>query len=601
MMKRKSKYTMTQNIAWMIGNAWRICKSVLTLCVLCAAAAVAVNLTELFVAPQILSKVEQAAPVAELIGTILLFTVLLFLAKGLKSYLALNTLYGRVEVRTGLINQVEYKNNTTSYPNTLDPERIKMYKGASHAMSGNAEPSEHIWETLTLLLGDIAGFVIYLLLLVRVEPVMMAVVMVTTLVSYLVARRTSSWNFAHREEEREYTAKLSYIQKKSESINLAKDIRIFGLGGWLEEIYDSTMRLYEGFILRRERVQLLGNLADVALSVARNGLAYWYLLNMALDQGLSASEFLLYFSAIGGFANWITGILNDSMTLRREALDLTSIREYLEIEEPFCFAGGKQLPKAQGYELRLENVSFCYPKATKNTIDHMNLTVHAGEKLAIVGLNGAGKTTLVKLLCGLLDPTEGRVLLNGQDIRQLDRREYYRLFSAVFQDFSVLSASVAQNISQQAQGYDVEKINRCIEQAGLTEKISQLPQGIETKVGREVYEDGVLFSGGQTQRLMLARALYKDGGILLLDEPTAALDPIAENDIYLKYDEMSKGKTSLFISHRLASTRFCDRIIFLENGGICEEGTHEQLLQQGGGYAKLFEIQSRYYKEGKEF
>ena len=205
-MKRKSKYTMTQNIAWMIGNAWRICKSVLTLCVLCAAAAVAVNLTELFVAPQILSKVEQAAPVAELIGTILLFTVLLFLAKGLKSYLALNTLYGRVEVRTGLINQVEYKNNTTSYPNTLDPERIKMYKGASHAMSGNAEPSEHIWETMTLLLGDIAGFAIYLLLLVRVEPVMMAVVMVTTLVSYLVARRTSSWNFAHREEERQRTS-----------------------------------------------------------------------------------------------------------------------------------------------------------------------------------------------------------------------------------------------------------------------------------------------------------------------------------------------------------------------------------------------------------
>ena len=523
--------------------------------------------------------------------------MLLFLAKGLKSYLALNTLYGRVEVRTGLINQVEYKNNTTSYPNTLDPERIKMYKGASHAMSGNAEPSEHIWETLTLLLGDIAGFVIYLLLLVRVEPVMMAGEIPDpefwegcTLEAEL-----------DEEEEREYTAKLSYIQKKSESINLAKDIRIFGLGGWLEEIYDSTMRLYEGFILRRERVQLLGNLADVALSVARNGLAYWYLLNMALDQGLSASEFLLYFSAIGGFANWITGILNDSMTLRREALDLTSIREYLEIEEPFCFAGGKQLPKAHSYELRLENVSFCYPKATKNTIDHMNLTVHAGEKLAIVGLNGAGKTTLVKLLCGLLDPTEGRVLLNGQDIRQLDRREYYRLFSAVFQDFSVLSASVAQNISQQAQGYDVEKINRCIEQAGLTEKISQLPQGIETKVGREVYEDGVLFSGGQTQRLMLARALYKDGGILLLDEPTAALDPIAENDIYLKYDEMSKGKTSLFISHRLASTRFCDRIIFLENGGICEEGTHEQLLQQGGGYAKLFEIQSRYYKEGKVF
>ena len=218
-----------------------------------------------------------------------------------------------------------------------------------------------------------------------------------------------------------------------------------------------------------------------------------------------------------------------------------------------------------------------------------------------MGLNGAGKTTLVKLLCGLLDPTEGAVLLDGQDIRQFNRRDYYALFSAVFQEFSVLAATVAENVSQAVGGGDKEKVRACLDKAGLTEKIDSLPKGIDTQVGREVYEDGVLFSGGQTQRLMLARALYKDGPVLLLDEPTAALDPIAENDIYLKYNEMSAGKTSLFISHRLASTRFCDRIIFVADGDIAEEGTHDELMQKGGGYAKLFEVQSRYYREGREF
>ena len=391
------------------------------------------------------------------------------------------------------------------------------------------------------------------------------------------------------------------MQKIATDRQYGKDIRIFGLREWVEGLWEDAMRLYHGFLVRREKAYLWANIIDLALLLVRNGAAYAYLIWLTLTQGLSVAQFLLYFGAATGFAQWVGGILEKFAKLRKQCLDISTVREFLEYPEPFRFEDGTPLEKRLDipYELRLEHVSYRYPGAEKNTIDGMDLTIHPGENLAIVGLNGAGKTTLVKLLCGFLDPTEGRVLLNGQDIRQYDRRDYYKLFAAVFQDFSVLSATVAENVAQTRTGIDEARVRVCLEQAGLTEKVRSLPKGLETQVGRDVYEDGIELSGGQTQRLMLARALYKNAPVLVLDEPTAALDPIAEDDIYQKYNEMTKGRTSLFISHRLASTRFCDRILYLKDGRVAEEGTHEQLLKQSGGYAQLFEVQSQYYREGK--
>lgn len=599
--KQKPKYNVLQNVIWMIKMAWENRKRVLLFCVLTAALEVLLNLTELYIAPEVLSQVEQKSPMWMLLATIGVFTAALFFIQGIKEYIKQNTMFARVDVRVVIIGMIAKKCNLTSYPNTLKPDFIKMREKSYFACEGNDQATEHVWETLTMLLKNIGGLIVYLTILSRIDKVLLLVVIATCLAGFFVSRYTNNWRYAHREEEEQYFQKKSYLRKKAESVEIAKDIRIFGLQNWLNELLDQIHNLYLDFSLRCERVEVLADMTEVVLTVVRNGIAYVYLINMALKEGLSVSEFLLYFEAVTTFTQWVMGILQELTILQKESLDISCVREFLDYPEVFQFENGENVPVAESYELKLENVSFRYPGTKADTIHNLNLTVHPGEKLAIVGLNGAGKTTLVKLLCGLLDPTEGTVRLNGKDVRDFNRRKYYDLFSAVFQEFSILDVTVAEEIAQTTVDIDYEKIADCVQKAGLTSAIEKLPSGLNTHVGREVYLDGVLFSGGQTQRLMLARALYKNGPILLLDEPTAALDPIAENDIYMKYNEMTEGKTSLFISHRLASTRFCDRIIFIADGGIKEEGTHESLLALGGRYANLFEVQSRYYQEGREF
>ena len=599
-MKTKPKYSVWQNVRFMLALAWHKGKDVLALCVLFAALSLGINLAQLFIAPVVLAQVEAHAPLPRLLGTIGGFALALILLNGLLGYVDQNTMFGRVRLRISIINDLNEKACTTSYPNTRDPKVLKLFEKAQDSIRSNSRPAEHIWTTLTNLLLNLAGFVVYLTLLSGLDLGLIGVVAVTTAAGFFIGQRINAWGYRHREEESSYQKKIHYIAQKTESIQLAKDIRIFGLGPWLSDIYERTLRLYDAFINRRERIYTGACAVDALLSLARNGIAYAYLIWLTLTEGLPASQFLLYFSAFTGFSTWVTGILQECSTLHKESLDLSTIQEYLHLPEPFHFADGAPVPPADRYELRLDHVTFRYPGTKKPILQDLSLTIRPGEKVAVVGLNGAGKTTLVKLLCGFYDPDEGRVLLNGQDIRQFDRRAYYQLFSTVFQESSELDITVAQTVTQRVDGIDMDKVKACVAKAGLAEKIASLPQGYDTHLGKQVYLDGVELSGGQTQRLMLARALYKDGAFLVLDEPTAALDPIAESDIYQKYNEMTAGKSSVFISHRLASTRFCDRILFVKDGGIAEEGTHEELLQKGGAYAKLFNVQARYYQEGRD-
>lgn len=589
-----------RNIKWMIDIAYKNCKRVLLFCVLTATLEVLLNLTQLYIAPGIIKCVEQKTSIKVLLMTILAYTLALFVINGFKKYIEENTLFARIEVRTKIIAMVSRKCNTTSYPNTLDANFIRLRDAAYFACEGNSEATEHIWQTLTMLLKNIGGLIAYLFILSSFDSFLLLVVILTCFISFFVSRHANNWHYANKAEGEKYYHKKRYIRDKAESIKSAKDIRIFNLKDWLNELLDLVHNQYLAFRLKGERVDLLADVTEVVLTVIRNGIAYIYLINMTLNDGLSVSSFVLYFVAISTLTNWVMGVLKEMSTLHKECLDISSLREFLDYPEPFKFDDGKDIPLASNYEIKLENVSFHYPESDKDIIHNLDLTIHPREKLAIVGLNGAGKTTLVKLICGLLSPSEGRVLLNGDDISDFNRNKYYELFSAVFQDFSILDVTIAEEIAQCKDNIDYQRIKECIDYAGLTDTIDKLPKGLNTHIGREVYLDGVLLSGGQMQRLMLARALYKNGPILLLDEPTVALDPLAESEIYQKYSDMANNKTSLFISHRLASTRFCDRIILIKDGGIREEGSHEDLLKLNGEYAKLFEVQSRYYKQGKE-
>lgn len=597
--KQKPVYSIWQNIAYMTALAWRQRRSVIWLVLAMAASAVLLSLTQLLLVPSVLGAVEADVSVEVLAVIILLFTGALILFSAAGAYFASCAQFGRIEVRLIIGTMIQNKALTMSYPDIEDQNVRKKMDKASMLVTSNTAATEAIWTTLMDLLQNAVELIVFLLLLAALDPLMVIAVMVTAILSFLVSNHLNGWGYRHRDEESEYSRRMNYLSEKSRDYTLAKDIRIFGMRGWIEEVYNSTLRLYQSFAARGERVYIWGNVADVMLAFMRNSIVYYYFIWAVIQGGMSAAQFVLYFNTVNVFTSSIGRIMTDLATLRRQSLDICAVREFLEYPETFQMDDGVPITPELNvpYQIELRDVTFRYPEAEKDTLSHINLTIRPGEKLAIVGLNGAGKTTLIKLICGFLDPTEGEVLLNHTDIRTYNRRDYYRLFSAVFQDFSVLDVTIAENIAQTDERIDTEQMRRCINQAGLAEKIDRLPKGVETHIGK-VFEDGIHLSGGELQRLMLARALYKNAPVIVLDEPTSALDPIAESEIYKKYSELTNGRTAIFISHRLASTRFCSRILLIAEGRIEEEGTHDALIAQNGHYAELFEIQGRYYREG---
>lgn len=395
--------------------------------------------------------------------------------------------------------------------------------------------------------------------------------------------------------------RINYLNRISRDFSFAKDIRLFHMREYLSKMCEEYIIVRKRWTEKMYFYYFCTDLISLVLSVLIEMGIFGYLIYSGLTGSISVTELVLFSFTVTEFGAYLTGVGQKIIGAFQINIGINDFREFLDIENVQRNSGGKPLPEKTPYEIELKDVSFTYPGSDRRILDSVSLKIKAGENLALVGVNGAGKTTLVKIICGLYMPSGGKVLINGTDISEFNRDDYYKVISAVFQDPRFLPCTVLENVSMLPEAEsDRSLFFESIKKAGLYEKIMSLSKKEDTPLVKTVNENAVELSGGEMQRLLLARAIYKNAPVLVLDEPTAALDPIAENDVYLKYSEISWEKTSIYISHRLSSTRFCDRIVLLEDGKIVEEGTHGELMALKGKYFDMFEIQSKYYKEGEK-
>lgn len=412
----------------------------------------------------------------------------------------------------------------------------------------------------------------------------------------------------HREEHAHlsrYAKETAYISKQSRESVAGKDIRIYQMADLFMDRYEKALKGMDRVFHKIHDWYLITGFAGSAASLGVNAFSYLYLTYLVSTGDLSASEFVLYVALVTAFAECFHQMNRSLLALNPFCASISYIREFLELPDRWpdrekLGAEGLKKLTAGGVKIEFKDVSYTYAGKTEPTLSHINLTIRPGEKLALLGLNGAGKTTMVKLLCGFYEPAEGCILLNDIPITNFNREEYFGLMAVLFQDSTMLPFSLDENLTGQTGGeVDRKRLESAMGLSGFAAKYDSLSEKGDTLLVKEANKGAVDFSGGEKQKLLFARALYKGASILILDEPTAALDPIAENELYRNFGEAANGRTTVYISHRLSSTRFCDRIVLLENGRIIEEGSHKDLMDGDTRYARLYEIQSQYYREEK--
>ena len=372
-----------------------------------------------------------------------------------------------------------------------------------------------------------------------------------------------------------------------------KDIFMYRAKKMIQKTIDTEREGVRENVFTIARINSAGGLGTGMIQGILLCVSYYCVLALAIAGTITVGMVLRYAQAIFQACMSVSASIRLAGEFRTDVGRIASTLEYLNLEAEKT--KGDSFTEMTKGVIEFRNVSFRYPGTKELVLDHVSLKIEPSEKIAVVGKNGSGKTTLVKLLCRLYEPEEGEILWNGKNIREYDLKEWQKIFAIVFQDYSLLSLTLGQNVAASEQ-YEAERAKEVLQLAGFGERLNKLKKGLETVVYPEYEQDGVSFSGGEEQKIAIARAIYKGGQICILDEPTAALDPVSESRVYESFDEIVKGKTAVYISHRLSSCKFSDRIFVLDNGKIAESGTHEALLSQNGLYAQLWQAQAQYYK-----
>lgn len=509
--------------------------------------------------------------------------------------------------RMNLILEKNLITMTMPFIYTEDPNMLDCNQKASQAVGGNQQGVEGMMHIILNFSGSLGAVIAGLSIISTINFKIVILMIAIALANFFISNLANKWCKKHVWDElAPWWRKRWYMDIALGDFSYAKDIRMFGLKNYLTHKFQEINKIRFNYQKKNNRVWLLVSIASSFFWVISQVLIYIYLIRCIFAKTITIGNFTLYLSATATFFECVMSLLNSITNFLNNSRYVDDFRSFYEMPELRQNLPDKKtnLPKLQPqshYEFEFQNVSFKYPRAERFALQNVSIKIKAGERLAVVGLNGAGKSTFIKLLLRLYQPTEGKILLNGIDIQTYDLNSYFKIFAPVFQEVNLFAMSFAENVSMKSlENTDKDLAHQSVVQSGLEEKLDSLEKGLDTQLLKVIYDDGIDLSGGQKQKLALARALYKNSPVVVLDEPTAALDAIAESKLYSDFDKLIGGKTSIYISHRLSSTQFCNNVAMFKDGKLIEYGTHESLLKQNGEYANMFKIQAQYYVDAGE-
>ncbi len=534
------------------------------------------------------------------IETILMITITYFVVVSLfgfvKTFLK-DYSYPRLSyLRIGYVGDTSKKLMQMAYCHMEDATFLQKWDKAFKATSNNDEGLEGVYHKLFETPAILLTVSVLAIMIGLLNPLVLIMLVVNMLAILWIRRQVHQYQFSRKEESAKWLRKVKYYSDVTHDFGYGKDIRIYGLK---DRILDNYTKEIEGYTnvqkLIEKKEYLLGFVGLAALFIS-DITTYYILVNKAMN-GLSIADFSMYLGAIATLSLLLKTVAENFGFILNET---EYVYEFFQLMDADIGEKGGTLPAITNETLEIEfkDVSFKYPGTDNYIFRNLNFTIHKGERLAIVGINGAGKSTLVKLMTGLFDVTDGEILINNIPLVNFNRQELYKMFSVVFQEVNVLAYTIRENIACQSEGVDESRLDSVLEQVGLYNKVMAYPKQKDQLMLKVIEEDGVLMSGGESQKLSIARALYKDANMIIMDEPTAALDALAEAEIYENFSELVQGKTAVYISHRLTSTKFCDKIALFDNDGLKEYGNHDELMALKGEYFHMFSVQGKYYKEG---
>lgn len=597
-MNYNKSYPLGKTIQRMIGNAWGQNRQIFIAFIIYTITASIYPLFAVILPKLLVGELVKGNDAA--VHTVIYIVLGYFIASGcfgfIKSYI-LSTQYNEIsKLRLDYIRDFGHKILTIDYKYCEDEAFYEKNMRAFNATNSNDNGVEGTYHML-FEIPAVAGTVVILMVFIGLlNPLILLGMLVNLIAILFVKRKTAAYEYSKKEELNRAERKKNYYYDTTYDFKFGKDIRLYHLKDRILHNYNQEI---DGFIRVKNMIfnkeLFLGILTLITLVIS-DGLIYGILIYKVLN-GMSIADFSMYLSAIISLSVLLKEFSDKLSTIINESQYVSDFFEF--IDRDLGEKGGTvKAVENDTLEIVFDNVSFCYPDTEKYIFKNLNFTIHKGERLAIVGINGAGKSTLVKLMTGLFDVTEGEIRINGVPIHEYDKSELFHMFSVVFQDVNILAYTIKENVSCSSDHMNMDRIKAAIEKVGLKKKIESLPKQYDQMMLKIIEEDGVEFSGGESQKLAIARALYKDGNMVIMDEPTAALDALAEAEIYENFGTLIKGKTAVYISHRLASTKFCDKIALFDKDGLREYGNHEELMNLRGEYFNMFQVQGKYYNEG---